>query len=401
VLGLIAGHFRRPDRPQAGLSAAGIVLRRRADQARPRPVKADPTQTDRRLVQIPRWTIAMTALAIAATADLAQARTALDRQVIRVRSSDAQQMAVGVAPRGSSSWCWGAHGLEAVVGGRHALRYARSARRTPGRANVIRRADPRAIAAVLDPTCRFSLESISSEEAIGRASRAEIAFRSPATAPLVSSPVPGSVPPDVSPAWAPDGRFAAVVPNGAGQKRSRVVVETATGRVVATVSGSYEGGGFSAQAFSPDGTAVAHSVEPLSHSTLRILDLKTGGIRTVATEDPPRNPYGGWTAPSWSPDGRTLAATDIRGWITLVDIASGAQSTIQPRWFPAGPPLWSPDGRWLAYRTAGDVESKSGIEIAAVAPGATPRLARLRPWSGIDAGPFWLPDSSGVVIVKR
>lgn len=210
-------------------------------------------------------------------------------------------------------------------------------------------------------------------------------------------------------AWSPDGSRAAIVPDDVGATNGLPVMDTTTGKTLATIPASEREAvrSFSPQAFSPDGTALAYSdAAPIVGGNLKILDVATGTVQTIAPassvpgQSPSHAGPDGFGEPSWSPDGHTLAAAAPTGEIALIDVASGARSTIWPRYPYTGTPHWSPDGRRLAYLTAGPGgESKRALEIVDAVAGAHPRRARLPDWTQVLAGPLWSLDSSAVRLV--
>ncbi len=99
-------------------------------------------------------------------------------------------------------------------------------------------------------------------------------------------------------------------------------------------------------------------------------------------------------APSWAPDGRSVAVA-MAGSIWRVDLASGAadELTYGPTYHSS--PDWSPDGRWIVYTADHDGEAVQ-LEILEVASGETRALTED---DQIYADPVFSPDGSRVAYV--
>jgi Tol biopolymer transport system component len=98
---------------------------------------------------------------------------------------------------------------------------------------------------------------------------------------------------------------------------------------------------------------------------------------------------GGMQSPeSWSPDGRTLAFTQMdkpeQGSDIYTLLADGKQEPIVQTKFSEGSPKFSPDGRWLAY--ASDESGRSAVYVMAF-PGPGPRIS-----IGSGGDPVWRRD---------
>jgi len=99
-------------------------------------------------------------------------------------------------------------------------------------------------------------------------------------------------------------------------------------------------------------------------------------------------------APSWAPDGRSVAVA-MAGSIWRVDLASGAADELTYGETYHSSPDWSPDGRWLIY-TADHDGNAVQLEILDVSSGETRALTDD---GQIYADPVFSPDGSRVAYV--
>lgn len=104
----------------------------------------------------------------------------------------------------------------------------------------------------------------------------------------------------------------------------------------------------------PDGSAVAYIVrDPVIglNSGLYIADIQAG-VSTRLLQSTALTQRGLYSAPAWSPDGRTLALTLATGYdldIIAVDITTLRRSVLVGGGAYDWSPAWSPDGRYLAF----------------------------------------------------
>jgi Tol biopolymer transport system component len=99
--------------------------------------------------------------------------------------------------------------------------------------------------------------------------------------------------------------------------------------------------------------------------------------------------------PTWSPDGRYIAYSSVRGgkfdiWVKQVSGGNPIQITKRPgnNWQPD----WSPDGKYIAYRSE---DGEGGLYIAPAVGGA----GLERKISSFGYFPRWSPDSSQILFL--
>lgn len=100
-------------------------------------------------------------------------------------------------------------------------------------------------------------------------------------------------------------------------------------------------------------------------------------------------------APAWSPDGRTIAFTELvrGGWnIVMRDLATGREHTVSST--PGGlnmTPAFSPDGQWLCYAHG----EENGTDLYVVSASGTGAARRVTVGRGTDnVSPTFSPDGA-------
>ena len=163
-------------------------------------------------------------------------------------------------------------------------------------------------------------------------------------------------------------------------------------------------------AWSPDGTRLVYSTDRGGGLlNLWIRDVATGEdrqltrLRTSAM------------SPAWSPDGSRIAFLDVDGiWrrasVSVVDVATGAVTTIHPSSFGPGAPAWSPDGRLVAIAALAPYSSRfrEGTNRVLIIPanGGDDEPTWTTPGthfsldSRVGAGPAWSPDGSRMAVIN-
>ena len=167
--------------------------------------------------------------------------------------------------------------------------------------------------------------------------------------------------------------------------------------------------------FSPDGSALAYAAESpgAGDVDLVVSDLRTGAVRRVTAG-------GTNTLPDWSPDGRRFVYTRCEAplaagndyscgiWVIGADgtgpeqLTSGAPGVITDT--PAEPaanrdvhPVWSPDGRMIAFTR---VRGETAQTYVMNADGSDPRPLLTRPSTADDWAPAWSHDGTRIAFFR-
>src|SRR3954471_11998713 len=216
--------------------------------------------------------------------------------------------------------------------------------------------------------------------------------------PLTS--LPGS---ESSPSFSPDGTQVAFQWLGEGLASSDVYVQR-VGQPGARVRLIDDGAPHIAPSWSPDGRSVAMWHGRRGDAVLCLVPPGGGSERRVVS----------WTGAlgrlSWSPDGRWIATSGVfagnrdRGGIVLVSPADGATiawAAIDPMFAGTTEPVFSPDGGRLAYSlTRGDGTGQ--IFIVGVGTDGRPNGASTRvPYNGSALrSPVWTADGTEILLLQ-
>ncbi|MEV0679044.1 amidohydrolase family protein [Actinosynnema sp. NPDC050436] len=140
-------------------------------------------------------------------------------------------------------------------------------------------------------------------------------------------------------------------------------------------------------AWSRDGTRVAYASDKAGTIDLYALEVATGAERRLTSLP------GAEIAPTWSPDGRSLAFQDQNAQTFTLDTASGATTRVLGPLNTPGRPSWSPDGRTLAMAVS--AAERNQILLLDLASGTT-KTVEPAPFASVstrgDDGPVWSPD---------
>lgn len=222
-----------------------------------------------------------------------------------------------------------------------------------------------------------------------------------------------------SAAWSPTGDALALDVDGKLQR-----FEVATGAFTPLETGGRYG---MSPSFSPDGKQLAYYT--VGEGTAKACDLWTrdlgeapgaarkvaGNVASLTSETTPQAAaeVRALLVAAWSPDGRKLAFTRVtgdRGAIQIVDLNSGAVTSLGREGESQIMPAWSPDGDRLAYlaETPGArmAEPRLAYDLFVAAPDAQSTPERI--WDGGKQGelwPFWPPtwtgDGRGVAVLRQ
>lgn len=164
-------------------------------------------------------------------------------------------------------------------------------------------------------------------------------------------------------------------------------------------------------AWSPDGRQLAWSSDRGGDlPQLWIHDLASGRSRQLT-----RLPTQALGA-AWSPDGRRIAFLEVDGrWgvaaVSVLEVASGKVTRVQPSLAQPGNPTWSADGRWIALALVAPFsksfrEGSNQVYVFPADPDAGlggPRWFAPKGGQSIDtrggAGPVWSPDGRRMAAV--
>jgi dipeptidyl aminopeptidase/acylaminoacyl peptidase len=215
---------------------------------------------------------------------------------------------------------------------------------------------------------------------------------------------------DTQPAWSPDGREIAFVSARHDGREfdssSDVFVVRAEGGEVRLVTGGGQGG-CSAPSWSPDGRTIAHIHHPLwpSNGVLRLADAAGGNLRAVDPsfdrETGAGSAPGSVARPAWLPDGVIVSIAQDRGTAAVI-VAKEGEAT---RWLGRGPRMASwysvSTGAGKAAFVASSVTAPSEVFVTDLAGAEPRRLTQMNAsWLGavapIGAEHFIVPTGEGV-----
>ncbi|MEO6239319.1 MAG: hypothetical protein ABIQ52_20170, partial [Vicinamibacterales bacterium] len=199
----------------------------------------------------------------------------------------------------------------------------------------------------------------------------------------------------------PDGKYIAYVESAAG-RQNLWFRQTAGGRPLQLVATE---GGFWGIAFSKDGTSIYYSIKSPTETqgTLYVIPV-LGGL-------PRRLLSGIDSTVTFSPDGRRLAYLRIepgmKGASSLIVAGVNGEDprplvTKQPPEFLAPgffvAPSWSPDGRFIAATVRDSAARNARLSLFGAADGTEQSFA---PRYAAATYTAWLPDGSGIVFAAR
>ena len=160
---------------------------------------------------------------------------------------------------------------------------------------------------------------------------------------------------NVSPSLSPDGRMLAFVSSRNLFTTDVFIADAETGRVIKRLGGPSSDPHFdaiswinSAGDWSPDASKFAFIVYVEGDNQIAVFDTKKSEVeRRIKLGD-----VGSVTSLAWSPDGRSLAISGLKGGqsdIYLIDLATGGMRQLTNDRYSDVQPSWSKDGRTIVF----------------------------------------------------
>ncbi|MDQ3995966.1 MAG: peptidase S9, partial [Gemmatimonadota bacterium] len=227
---------------------------------------------------------------------------------------------------------------------------------------------------------------------------------------------------NLSPTVSPDGKYLAFFSRRGLFSIDLYVADAQTGRIIRRLAGPTSGSHIDAVSFiassgdwSPDANRFAFIVFAQGNHEIAILDAQRGSItRRIKLPG-----VGAVNNVAWSPDGRTLALSGMKGGISdiyTLDLASGTLRQLTNDRFADLHPAWSPDGRTIAFasdrgpRTSFDRLTFSRYQLATIEVGTGqvsvyspfPEAKHINPQFSSDGRDlFFISDQDGFADIYR
>ncbi|MCP4724973.1 MAG: hypothetical protein GY863_08060 [bacterium] len=195
---------------------------------------------------------------------------------------------------------------------------------------------------------------------------------------------------EFSPVWSPDGTLIAFTSDSLGNQDIWLMSSNGTGLSRLTTDPEND----AYPSFSPDGSQIVFTSTRSGNSDIWKIPV-SGGTATQLTFDLEDD-----FRPSWSPSGGLIAYVSNRGGnrdVWVVPANGGTPERITEHASEDDMPVWSPTGKYIAFTS-----KRSGnwdIFLQEYGRVLQPLQATLD--EGIDTGPAWLADESGLFFVSN
>jgi Tol biopolymer transport system component len=200
--------------------------------------------------------------------------------------------------------------------------------------------------------------------------------------------------PGFSPQWSPDGTRLLVRKTSGPEDNTFAWVDAATRRSTPVV---FSGANMGEVRLSPKGDAIAFHVIDESGVLNVWTQPLAGGPRRQITFDNEAISY-----PSWSPDGRWIAAEVKRGTDTFVVVLPSQGGKVEQLTFDRGqswPNAWSPDGEWIAF--AAERAAVWNLWAVSRLTHETRQLTHFKGANGYVRWPTWSPRGDRIIFERN